>query len=106
MFLILGMIMELSLALILFGPIVAPVAYAAGLEPLQLGVMLLVNVAVRLATPPVGNALFPIASVVTVDMSKPIKELLPFLAIKFAVMSLIGVLAFITLFVPQMFGMN
>lgn len=106
MFLVLGMIMEPSLALILFGPIVAPVAYAAGLDPLQLGVMLLVNVTVGLATPPVGNALFAISSVVTVDMGKLIKELLPFLAIKFVMMVLIGFLPFVTLAVPRFFGLN
>ncbi len=106
LFIVAGVFMEPSLAIILFGPVVAPVAMQAGVHPLQLGVMLLVNVTVGLATPPVGNALFAMAGVVNVDVGKLIKELLPFLFIKFLIMLLIGAVPWVTLAIPGLMGLK
>ena len=104
LFLVIGMFMESGIALILFAPIVAPIAYAAGIHPLQLGIMLIINVVVGLATPPVGNVLFALSSIVSVKMSDLIRELLPFIAIKFALMMLIGLVPALTLAIPKYFG--
>lgn len=102
--LFLGMFLDIGLIVILFGPIVAPVAYAIGLDPLQLGIMLIVNVTVGLATPPVGNALFAMSGVVSVDMRKLVAELLPFLAIKFILLLMISMIPAISLTIPRYFG--
>lgn len=104
LFLVIGMFMESGVALILFAPIVAPVAYAAGVHPLQFGIMLIINVVVGLATPPVGNVLFAISSVVSVRMSDLIRELLPFIAVKFVLMLVIGLVPALTLALPKYFG--
>ena len=104
LFLILGMFMDAALALILFGPIVAPLAYAIGVSPTQLGIMLIVNVTVGLATPPIGNVLFAMCSVVTLKMGDLIRELLPFLAIKFVLLVVIGLFPFLTNAIPAYFG--
>lgn len=105
LFLVLGMIMEPSMALILFGPIVGPIAYGLGVEPLQLGIMLIVNVTVGLATPPVGNVLFAMSSVVNVKTSLLMRELVPFLIIKFILMVAIGMVPALTLVIPGLFGL-
>jgi len=104
MFVVLGMFIEPGIALILFAPVVGPIAFAIGVDPLQLGIMLLVNVTVGLATPPVGNVLFAISSVVHVRMGALIRELLPFLAIKFVLLLLLGMMPALTLWVPRAFG--
>lgn len=104
MFLILGMFMEPSIALVLFAPIVGPIAYGIGVDPLQLGIMLIINVTVGLATPPVGNVLFAISAVVRLNTKELIRELMPFIAIKFVLLILIGILSPLTLFVPRLFG--
>lgn len=104
LFIVLGMFMDAALALILFGPIVAPLAYAIGVSPTQLGVMLIVNVTVGLATPPIGNVLFAMCSVVKLDLKDLIRELLPFLAIKFVLLIVIGVFPFLTNAIPNYFG--
>jgi tripartite ATP-independent transporter DctM subunit len=104
MFLVLGMVMEPGIALILFAPIVGPVAYNAGVDPLQLGIMLIVNVTVGLATPPVGNVLFAISSVVTLKTSALIREMLPFLAVKFFLLIIIGMFPALSTAVPGFFG--
>lgn len=104
LFLILGMFMDSALALILFGPVVAPLAYSIGVEPLQLGVMLVINVTVGLATPPIGNVLFAMSSVVKLKTSELIRELLPFLAIKVVLLIIIGLIPALTTAVPSYFG--
>ena len=104
LFIVLGMFMDAALALILFGPIVAPLAYAIGVSPTQLGIMLIVNVTVGLATPPIGNVLFAMCSVVKLDLKDLIRELLPFLAIKFVLLIVIGVFPFLTNAIPNYFG--
>ena len=104
MFIVLGMIMEPSIALILFGPIVGPVAYGIGVHPLQLGIMLIINVVVGLATPPVGNVLFAMSSVVNLKTSVLMRELMPFLAIKFVLLLIIGIVPALTTAVPKFFG--
>lgn len=104
LFLVLGMFMDAALVLILFGPIVAPLAYAIGVSPTQLGIMLIVNVTVGLATPPIGNVLFAMCSVVKLDLKDLIRELLPFLAIKFVLLIVIGVFPFLTNAIPNYFG--
>lgn len=104
LFLVIGMFMESGIALILFAPIVAPVAYAVGIHPLQFGIMLIINVVVGLATPPVGNVLFALAGIVSVRMSDLVRELLPFIVIKFILMMLIGLIPALTLALPKYFG--
>lgn len=106
LFLILGMFMDPALALILFAPIVAPIAYGIGVTPSQLGIMLIMNVTVGLATPPIGNVLFAMCSVVQLRTSALVRELLPFLAIKFVLLILIGSVPALTNAIPAFFGFN
>ena len=106
LFLVLGMFMDAALALILFGPIVAPVAYSIGVDPLQLGIMLIINVTVGLATPPIGNVLFAMCSVVNLKTGTLVRELLPFLSFKFLLLVVIGSVPALTVAVPGWFGFN
>lgn len=106
LFIVLGMFMDSGLILILFAPVVAPVAYAMGLTPVQVGIMLIVNVTVGLATPPVGNVLFAISSVIKLDTGSLIRELVPFLVVKFLLMTLIGLVPALTMFLPSYFGLR
>lgn len=104
LFLILGMFMDSALALILFGPIVAPLAYSAGVDPLQLGIMLIVNVTVGLATPPIGYVLFAMCSVVRLDFRTLVSEMIPFLLVKAVLLVIIGMVPALTMWVPRYFG--
>lgn len=106
LFLILGMFIEPGLALVLFAPVVAPIAYSIGVSPTQLGVMLIVNVTVGLATPPIGNVLFAMCSVVNLRIGTLVQELLPFLAIKFVLLILIGSIPALTTAIPSYFGFS
>lgn len=104
-FLILGMFMEGGLAIILFGPIIAPIAYSYGVSDVQFGTMLIVNVVLGLATPPIGNALFAISAVASVKMGAVVRELIPFLLTKLVVIALIAAIPALTTFLPNYFGL-
>ena len=106
LFLVLGMIMEPALSLILFAPVIGPVAYGIGIEPLQLGIMLIVNLTIGLATPPIGNVLFAMCSVVNLKTSTLIFELIPFLLLKFVLLLVIGAVPALTMMVPRWFGFS
>lgn len=101
--LIIGMVMDLVPALILFAPILLPVAMKAGMEPIQFGVMMVVNLGVGLVTPPVGNCLYLGAVVARVSLGSLIRASLPFLFVNFIVLLLVTYVPQISTFLPNLF---
>lgn len=73
-----GMFIDLPAAILLLGPIFVPLAQAIGLDLLQLGVMMVLNLAIGLYTPPVGTTLFISSSVARVSLIAAARELWPF----------------------------
>jgi tripartite ATP-independent transporter DctM subunit len=104
-FLFCGMWLDASISLILFAPIVAPLAQAAGLHPVQLGVMLIVNCVLGLITPPVGNVLFAVANIARIGIGELSRALLPYIVSGAAVVLLIGLWPDLTLALPRAFGL-
>lgn len=104
-FLLCGMWLDPSISIILFGPVVLPLAGAAGLHPVQLGIMLIVNCVLGLITPPVGNVLFAVASVARIGIGELGRALLPFIAVGVAILLLIGFWPDLTLALPRAFGL-
>ncbi len=95
MLLILGTIMDMSPLIIICTPILYPVVVETlGMDPIQFGVMFILNLAIGLCTPPVGSALFVGCAVGKVSLEKATKAMLPFYA------TMIVVLLLVT-FVPQ-----
>ena len=76
---IMGMIMDLTPNLLIFGPILVPVAVAAGYDPIYFGVIMVLNLTIGLITPPVGTVLYLGCSVGNVTFGGVIKGVLPFL---------------------------
>ena len=66
--------------------------------------MLVLNVTVGLATPPVGNVLFAITSVVRLDIRELIRELMPFLIVKFILILLVGWVPSLSMIIPAALG--
>ncbi|KPL55186.1 hypothetical protein ABB55_25570 [Prosthecomicrobium hirschii] len=101
--LIVGMLMDLVPALILFAPILLPVAKAAGMEPIQFGVLMVVNLGIGLVTPPVGNCLFVGAVIARVPVMQLVRAALPFIAVNIAVLGLVTYVPAISLWLPKLF---
>lgn len=79
LFLIVGTFMETIPAILIFAPLITPAAKAFGIDPVHLGTIIVVNISLGMATPPVGVNLFVAASVSKVDVFKVIVGSLPYL---------------------------
>ena len=91
--LIVGTFMDMAPALLIFTPIFLPIAKSLGMDPIQFGVMIVMNLSIGTITPPVGNVLFVGCSVAKLQVEDVMKKLLPFFA------AIVVALLFIT-FVP------
>ncbi len=93
MLLILGMIMDMAALILICTPIFLPVVVALGMDPLQFGMILMMNLGLGLCTPPVGACLFVGCAIGKVPIEKAVLTIWPFyLAILIALM--------LTTFVP------
>lgn len=104
-FLFCGLWLDASISIILFAPVVLPLAIKAGLHPVQLGIMLIVNCVLGLITPPVGNVLFVVSNVARLGIGPLSRALVPFIAVGVAVVLLIGLWPDLTLALPRAFGL-
>ena len=79
--LIVGMFMETFAAIIILAPILAPVAVAFGIDPVHFGLIVIVNLAIGMVTPPVGVNLFVACGIARISMEQLMRPLLVFLAV-------------------------
>jgi tripartite ATP-independent transporter DctM subunit len=85
-----GMFLDLPAAVLLLTPIFVPLAASVGMDTVQLGIMMVVNLAMGLYTPPVGTTLFIASSVAKVPMGKVVKEMMPFYGVALLVLILMS----------------
>ncbi len=85
-----GTFLDLPAAVLLLAPIFIGVAARIGIDPVQLGVMMVVNLAIGLYTPPVGTTLFVSVAIERVPMGRVVAQLLPFYAVALIVLGLIS----------------
>ncbi len=78
---IIGMFIETSAAIIVLAPILAPVAMHFGIDPVHFGLVMVVNLALGMITPPFGVNLFAACTVARISLDRIIPYLLPFVAV-------------------------
>jgi len=101
--LVLGCIMDMAPLILITTPILYPVVVGAlGMSPIHFGVMLILNLAIGLCTPPVGSALFVGCAIGKIPIEKAVKTMLPMYAAMVAVLMLITFVPEITLTVPDL----
>ena len=100
--LLLGMIMDMAALILICTPIFLPVAAALGMDPVQFGMVLLVNLGLGLCTPPVGSCLFVGCAVGKLPMETAIKTIWPFYFAIFAALMLITFVPAISLTLPNL----
>ena len=101
---IVGMFLDAGPAIIILGPILAPIFLDLGIHPVHFAIIMSVNLTVGLATPPMGLVLFVASSVSGERVEAIAKAILPFLAVEIAVIFLITYVPAISLFMPRLFG--
>ena len=102
--LILGMIMDMAPIILIATPILLPLANSVGIDPIQFGIMIVLNCGIGLLTPPVGAVLFIGCAVGKRPMEKVVKETLPFYACMIIALLLITFIPDISLFIPKVLG--
>lgn len=101
--LFLGMIMDMAPLILITTPILYPVVVTTlGLSPVHFGIILMLNLAIGLCTPPVGSALFVGCAVGKVSIEKVTKAMVPYYAIMFVVLMLVTYVPAITMFLPDL----
>jgi len=78
---VIGMFIETSAAIIVLAPILAPVAMYFGVDPVHFGIVMVVNLALGMITPPFGVNLFAACTVAKISLDRIIGHLLPFVAV-------------------------
>jgi len=76
--LVVGMVLESIAAILIIAPIVAPALAQAGVDPLQLGIVFVLNLMIGLLTPPVGMSLYMITVITRMPVAKVIAGVMPF----------------------------
>lgn len=103
--LIVGTFMDMAPALLIFTPIFLPVVKSVGMDPIQFGVMMVMNLSIGTITPPVGSVLFVGCSVAKLRVEDVVKHLIPyFIAIVVALLLVTFVPAF-SLWLPTVLGL-
>jgi len=103
--LIVGMFIDMTPALIMLVPMLLPLAQKFGLDLVHFGLIIVVNLAFGLTTPPVGTALFVAVKVGRISMEKLLPPLLPLLACQLAVLMLVTYVPEIYMWLPRAFGL-
>jgi tripartite ATP-independent transporter DctM subunit len=101
---IIGCLVDLFPAILIFGPIFAPIGASYGIDPLQFGIIFCVNLLIGLNTPPVGSGLIIGAAIGGVTVEELIREMLPFLAVQLVVLFFITYVPSFTLYIPKLAG--
>jgi len=86
---VIGMFIETSAAIIVLAPILAPVAQRFGIDPVHFGLIMVVNLALGMITPPFGVNLFAACTVARVSLDKIIRHLVPFVGVVLACLMVI-----------------
>lgn len=101
--LVLGCIMDMAPLILICTPILYPVVVTTlGLSPVHFGIIMMINLAIGLCTPPVGSALFVGCAVGKISIEKVTKALLPYYFSMVAVLMLVTFIPEITMFLPNL----
>jgi C4-dicarboxylate transporter DctM subunit len=100
--LVAGNFMEPTSVVLILTPIIFPIAMDMGIDPIHLGVLMIVNMQIGLVTPPVGLNLFVTAGVAKLSLEETIKASFPWLIVLLAVLMLITYIPWISLVVPDL----
>ncbi|MGI9436211.1 MAG: TRAP transporter large permease [Geminicoccaceae bacterium] len=101
---VVGMFLDAGPAILILGPILAPVFISLGIHPLHFAIVMCVNVTVGLATPPMGLVLFVASSISGEKVEAIAWEMLPFLAIEVVVIFLITFIPALSMTIPKLLG--
>ncbi|WP_299627053.1 TRAP transporter large permease [uncultured Tateyamaria sp.] len=97
-----GQFMEPSGLLVIVAPLVFPIAIELGIDPIHLGIIMVVNMEIGMITPPVGLNLFVTSGVANMPMMRVVKAALPFTAVLFVFLLMVTYIPAISTWLPTL----
>ncbi|MCP1328553.1 TRAP transporter large permease subunit, partial [Halomonas sp. 707D4] len=101
--LILGMIMDMAALILICTPIFLPVAMQFGMDPIQFGIIMMMNLGLGLCTPPVGACLFVGCVIGKIKIEHAVRTIWPFFLALFVALMLVTYVPAISLTLPGLF---
>jgi tripartite ATP-independent transporter DctM subunit len=102
LFVVIGALLEGLPALLIFGPILFPIARALGIDPVHYGIVIVAAMGIAFFLPPVGVGLTIAAGVARVDIDDVSRAYVPYLVALLIGLALIGAFPFLTLVLPRL----
>ena len=102
--LILGCIMDMAPIILIATPILLPIATSIGIDPVQFGIIIVLNCGIGLLTPPVGAVLFIGSAVSKVSMERIVKATIPFYLCMIITLLIITFIPEVSLWLPSLFN--
>lgn len=100
--LVLGTFLDIGAAILIFVPLIMPTTYALGIDPLQMGMVVMLTLAIGLVTPPVGVVLFVVMRVGDIGMLPLLRALTPFLLAEFGAVVLLCLVPEFSTWLPEL----
>lgn len=101
--LVLGLFVEGIPVLIIFGPVLVPVAQQLGLDLVHFGVVLVMTILIGSTTPPVGILLYICCGIANISVAQATRAILPYIAVMVLALLLIAYLPAVVMFIPRAF---
>ena len=105
LFILVGMFLDIPMALALVVPLVAPVALAQGADPVHLGIVICFNLTIGLVSPPMGGCLLIVSTVTGLNYWALARAVIPFVVVEILVLGVLIFVPDITLFLPRAMGL-
>jgi tripartite ATP-independent transporter DctM subunit len=102
MLFLLGTFLDMAPTLLICTPVFLPIAQQYGMDPTQFGVMILINCALGLNTPPVGTTQFVGCAIAGISVSEVMKSIWPFYGALLAALMLVTYIPAVSLWLPNM----
>jgi tripartite ATP-independent transporter DctM subunit len=99
---VIGMFIETSAAIIVLAPILAPVAIHFGIDPVHFGLIMVVNLALGMITPPFGVNLFAACTVAKISLDRMVIHLIPFVLVILACLMVVTYVPQLSLFLRDL----
>ncbi|NLC35161.1 MAG: TRAP transporter large permease subunit [Alcaligenaceae bacterium] len=99
---VIGMFIETSASIVVLAPLLLPVAMQFGVDPAHFGVVMVVNLALGMVTPPFGVNLFAACTVAQISIERLMRTLIPFVLVAFGCLIVITYVPWISLFLKEL----
>ena len=101
---LIGCVMEATAAMLIFTPVMLPIAVAIGMNPIHFGIVFCIMLTIALVTPPVGMVLFVTSNISKISLNKLSASVLPFVAVAFIVTIIVAFVPGLVMWIPNLLG--